>query len=197
MFGWIRKLYDKVLNLSSHPKAPWYLAGIAFLESSVFPIPPDVLLLPLCLTRRKKAFHIALLCTIASVLGGIFGYSLGFFAFDTLGAPVLEFYGVMENYQKFVAWYMEQGAWVVFIAGFTPIPYKVVTISAGVFHFNFLSFALLSLLSRGLRFFIEAAMIYFMGEAALIFIDKHFNKLTIFGGILFVGGFMAVKWIVH
>lgn len=197
MFTWLRNLYKKVLELSSHPKAPYYLAGISFLESSIFPIPPDVLLLPLCLARREKAFHMALICTVASVLGGIFGYILGFYAFGAVGEPILNFYGVMEKYESFTAWYQEQGAWVVFIAGFTPIPYKVITLSAGVFHFNFLVFVLLSVASRGLRFGIEATLVYYMGDKALTFIDDHFNKLTIIGGLLFVGGFFVLKWVMH
>lgn len=195
--GWIRKLYNWVLQLSSHPKAPIYLAIIAFLESSIFPIPPDVLLLPLCLARREKAFQLALICTISSVLGGICGYALGFYAFDTVGASVLEFYGAMDRYQVFADWYQAQGTWVVFIAGFTPIPYKVVTITAGVFSFHFMSFVILSVLSRGLRFFIVAGMVRVMGERALEFVDKHFNKLTIIGGLIFVGGFLVVKLILH
>jgi len=197
MFRWIRRLYDRVLALSGHPKAVYYLAGISFLESSVFPIPPDVLLLPLCLARREKALKVALICTIASVLGGAFGYFLGFFAFDTVGQPILEFYGVMARYDTFAEWYQAQGPWVVFIAGFTPIPYKVVTISAGVFHFQFVMFMILSLLSRGLRFGLEALLIRIYGEKAMTLIDRHFNLLTILGGILFVGGFLAIKFLIH
>ena len=197
MFQWIRRLYDRVLALSGHPKAGYYLAGISFLESSIFPIPPDVLLLPLCLAKREKAIKLALICTFFSVLGGAFGYVLGFSAFDTVGQPILEFYGVMARYDTFAAWYQEQGPWVVFVAGFTPIPYKVITISAGVFHFNFAVFLVLSVLSRGLRFGMEALFIRIYGEKAMTLIDRHFNLLTIAGGILFVGGFLVLKFLVH
>lgn len=197
MFGWIRNLYDRVMQLSGHPRAPLFLAIIAFLESSVFPIPPDVLLLPLCLAQRERAFRLGLICTVASVLGGIAGYALGFYAFDTVGTSILDFYGAMDRYDAFADWYQAQGTWVVFIAGFTPIPYKVITISAGVFQFHFFSFVVLSVLSRGLRFAIEVLLVYFMGEKALIFIDRHFNKLTILGGVAFVGGFFVLKLFLH
>ena len=196
IMGWIRQLYERTLQLSEHPKATWWLALISFAESSFFPIPPDVMLLPMCLANRDRAYRIAGICTLASVLGGLFGYLLGFFFFDTVGVAILEFYGAMDKYNTFKNWYAQYGMAVVFIAGFTPIPYKVVTITAGVFHFSILPFLLLSFASRGLRFAIEAWVVKRFGEPAVRFIDKYFDKLTLLAAVLFIGGFLAIKWLV-
>ncbi len=193
IFGWIRRLYDKILELAQSPKAVYWLVAISFAESSFFPIPPDVILLPMCLASRDKALRYALICTAASVAGGLFGYALGAFFFDTLGQGILNFYGIQSEYAQFKGWYDEFGAVMVFAAGFSPIPYKVITISAGMFQFALVPFLALSAASRGLRFGIEALIIRQFGDPAMAFIDKHFNKLTIIGVILLVGGFLAVK----
>jgi membrane protein YqaA with SNARE-associated domain len=195
-FKWIRKLYDQTLELSKHPKSGRWLAIVSFAESSFFPIPPDVMLLPMCMANRDKAVRLALICTIASVLGGLFGYAIGYFAFDTIGRAIIEFYGAGEKYEQLQNWYDEQGALVVFLAGFTPIPYKVITVSAGVFQFNLLSFMILSFASRGARFLMVALAIKFFGEPAMKIIDKHFDLLTIVGGILLVGGFIVLKFMI-
>lgn len=195
IFRWIRNLYDRTLQLSQHPKAELWLGIISFAESSFFPIPPDVMLLPMCLTNKDKALRYALVCTIASVLGGLFGYVIGVYAFDWLAQPILEFYGIVDKYEHFKTWYDSQGAIVVFIAGFTPIPYKVVTITAGVFQFSLPLFVALSCASRGLRFGIEAFLIQKFGEPAMVFIDRHFDKLTVLGTILLIGGFVVVKFL--
>lgn len=194
-FVWIRKLYDRVLALSAHPKAMWWLGLISFIESSFFPIPPDVLLLPMCLSDRKKAMLSALVCTLASVLGGLLGYAIGALFFDSIGQGILAFYGIEGKFEKFQEWYALYGGVMVFVAGLTPIPYKVITISTGVFGFSIPQFVILSLLSRGIRFFAEALIVKFLGEPALVFVDKHFNKLTILGSILLVGGFVIFKYI--
>ena len=182
------------MSLSTRPKAKYWLAGISFAESSFFPIPPDILLFPLCLANRSKAFQMALICTVASVVGGVFGYGIGHFAFDSLAEPILEFYGAMDQYAKIELWYQEYGEILVLLAGLTPIPYKVFTISSGAFHFNILTFILLSGISRGFRFFLEALLIYHFGESAQKFIDKHFNWLCWVAALVLVGGFVAVKF---
>lgn len=191
---WVRSLYDRTLELSKHPKSTTWLAAVSFAESSFFPIPPDVMLLPMCLANRDKALRLALICTIASVLGGLFGYAIGYFAFDTIGDAIIQFYGASDKYHDLQTWYEEQGALVVFLAGFTPVPYKLITVSAGVFQFNLLTFMLLSLASRGLRFFLVASAIKFFGEPAMRIVDKHFDLLTILGGVLLIGGFIVVKY---
>ncbi len=194
LFRWVRALYDKTLRLAEHPKAVYWLAALSFAESSFFPIPPDVVLLPLCLAHRKRAFFLATVCTLSSLLGGLLGYLIGAFAFDAVGAPILEFCGIVDSYDQFQAWYAQNGSIMVLVAGFTPIPYKVITLSAGVFRFSLPEFLLLSLLSRGLRFGLEAWIVFRFGEPALVFIDRHFNKLTLIAGVLFVGGFIALKF---
>ncbi len=196
IFKWIRSLYDKTLELSKRPKAVYWLAAVSFVESSFFPIPPDILLLPLCLANRKKAWFLSAVCTGASLAGGLLGYAIGLFAFDSLGAPILQFYGIMDRYDTIRGLYDEYGAIMVFIAGLSPIPYKVITISSGVFRFSVPIFLFLSLASRGLRFGVEAWVINRFGEPALIFVDKHFNKLTVLAAFLFVGGFLAVKFLI-
>jgi membrane protein YqaA with SNARE-associated domain len=189
----IRKVYDWTLSLAARPKAVYWLAGISFAESSFFPIPPDILLLPLCIANRKKAFNMALVCTIASILGGMFGYAIGYFAFQHIAHPILEFYGAMAQYGKIEGWYHAYGELLVLLAGLTPIPYKVFTISSGAFHFNFFSFVLFSTLSRGFRFFLEAVIIFKYGEPAQKFIDRHFNWLCWVFAIILIGGFFVVK----
>lgn len=193
MFKWIRKCYDQVLALSERPRAVWWLAAISFAESSFFPIPPDVLLLPVCLAHRRASFRIAAVCTIASALGGLFGYALGFYFFDSIGEAIISAYGAMDQYEAFKGLYDEHGSVVVFAAGFSPIPYKVITITAGVFQFPLLPFLVLSVISRGLRFFLLAGLVKWLGEVAIAFVDQHFEKLTIVGTLLLIGGFVAFK----
>ncbi len=195
LMGWIRALYDRTLSLAERPTATWWLALISFAESSFFPIPPDVMLMPMCLMQRQKALRLAAICTVASVFGGLFGYALGYFFFDYLGMPILAMYGAEAKYETFQLWYEKHGPLVIFAAGFSPIPYKVITITAGVSHFNLLLFVLISALSRGLRFFIVAGVVKMFGEPAIQFIDRYFDKLTLLAVILFIGGFLAVKFL--
>jgi len=192
-FRLVRYMYDKTLALSEHPKAAWWLAIISFMESSFFPIPPDVLLLPLCLANRKKAMKLAFICTMASIAGGVLGYLIGAYAFDSIGQSIIGFYGAEDKYETFRSWYENYGGAVVFIAGLTPIPYKVITISSGVFAFSMPQFLLLSLAARGLRFGLEGLLVRHFGESAMVIIDRHFNKLTILGAVLLVGGFLVIK----
>ncbi|MGF1547231.1 MAG: YqaA family protein [Thiotrichales bacterium] len=156
-------LYQRAMIWSRHPRAPWYLGGLSFAESSFFPIPPDVMLAPMSLANPRRAMWFALLTTIASVLGGILGYLIGYFAFDAI-APWLEQTRYWAGYQKAVAWFGEWGFWAVFVAGFSPIPYKVFTIAAGALSMALLPFVLASLIGRGLRFFIVAGLMALGGE---------------------------------
>ena len=151
----LRRLYDWTMRLAAHRHANWALAGVSFAESSFFPIPPDIILIPMVLAQRARAWLIALNCTVASVIGGLFGYAIGYFLFDAIGAPVLEFYGLTERFAEFGERYNEWGAWIVFIAGVTPIPYKLITISSGVTALSLPIFLIASVLARGLRFQID------------------------------------------
>ena len=157
------RLYESTLRWARHRHAAWYLGGLSFAESSFFPIPPDVMLAPMALARRECAWRYALITTITSVLGGVFGYLIGLFAFELI-EPWLHEFGYWERFQLAVEWFEEWGFWVVFLAGFSPIPYKVFTISAGTVGMMFLPFLLASLIGRGARFFLVAGLIWWGGE---------------------------------
>jgi membrane protein YqaA with SNARE-associated domain len=157
-------LYDRVMAWSRHRHAPWYLGGLSFAESSFFPIPPDVMLAPMSMAQPKKAWEYALLTTIASVLGGLLGYAIGLFAFELVEPLVGERGRYAEPFAAAKSWFDEWGVVAVFIAGFSPIPYKIFTISAGVLHMALLPFALASLVGRGARFFLVAALMAWGGE---------------------------------
>lgn len=191
----IRKLYDWTMRLSGHRHATWGLAGVSFVESSVFPIPPDVVLLPMCLAQRKKAFWYATVCTIASVLGGALGYTIGFFLYDAVGIKIVEFYGYTEQFQSFQSRYNEYGVWIVLMAGFTPFPYKVITIASGVTGLNFAVFMLASIAARAARFFLVGALLWKFGDPMKAFIEKYLGWLTIIFFLLLIGGFAAIKFI--
>lgn len=191
----IRKLYDWTMRISGRRHAAWGLAGVSFVESSVFPIPPDVVLLPMCLAERKKAFRFAAICTLASVLGGALGYAIGFFLYDTVGAKIVEFYGYTEQFASFQSRYNEYGVWIVLMAGFTPFPYKVITIASGVTGLNFAVFMLTSVAARAARFYLVAALLWKFGEPMKAFIEKYLGWLTIIFFLLLIGGFAAIKFI--
>ncbi len=156
-------LYERMLQWSRHPHAPRYLAGLSFAESSFFPIPPDVMLAPMSLATPKRAWYFAGLTTLASVLGGLLGYVIGLFAFDLI-QPHLQQWGYWEAYQKAKLWFDEWGFWAIFLAGFSPIPYKVFTITAGVIAMPLLPFTLASAIGRGARFFLVAGLMAWGGE---------------------------------
>ncbi|MEC9367697.1 MAG: YqaA family protein [Pseudomonadota bacterium] len=190
----LRALYDRTMQLSAHPRAGWLLAAVSFVESSVFPIPPDVMLIPMVLAKRARAWAYAALCTVASVLGGIAGYAIGLFLFDALGKPLLELYGYSAAFAKFAAQYNDYGAWIVFIAGVTPFPYKVITIASGATALNFVVFVIASIAARGLRFFLVAALLYWFGPPIRDFIERRLGLVfTVFVVLLFAG-FVAIKY---
>ena len=158
------RLYDWVLGWAKHPRASRYLAALSFAESSFFPIPPDVMLAPMALGRRDRAWWFAFITTVWSVLGGALGYLIGMFLFDVLAQPLISFYDASEAFATAQDKFKAHGVWIVFIAGFTPIPYKIFTISAGLASMAFLPFVVASLIGRGARFFLVSALIYFGGE---------------------------------
>ncbi len=191
----IKKLYDWVLHWAKTPYAAPALFLLAFAESSFFPVPPDVLLITLALSIPKKAFRYAVVCTFGSVLGGMAGYFIGYQLMDTIGMPILKFYGGLEKYEHIQALYMKYDAWAVAIAGFTPIPYKVFTIAAGAFKIDFPVFVLASMGGRAGRFFLVAGFIYFFGPTIKNFIDKYFNLLTFVFFALLILGFLMIKYV--
>ena len=189
----LRSLYQRVLALAGSRQAPTWLAVISFAESSVFPIPPDALLIPMCLARPDRAWRLALICTIASVLGGALGYFIGYALFEVLAAPVIEFYRYGPAFERFKEMYAEWGLWVILVKGFTPIPYKIVTIASGAASFDFLVFMLASLATRGGRFFLVAALLHFFGERVRDFIERRLTLVTTVGVVGIIGGFLMLK----
>lgn len=190
----LRRLYDWTMGLAAHRHAGWGLAGISFAESSVFPIPPDVILIPMVLARRAMAWTYAAICTAASVAGGLAGWLIGAFLFDTIGRQVLQFYGYSEQFASFAERYNEYGAWIVFFAGITPFPYKVITIASGATGLSIGVFMVASLLARGLRFYIVAALLWWLGPPIREFIEKRLGLLFTIFVILLVGGFVMVRY---
>lgn len=191
-----RKLYDWMMEKAASDRAPHALFGVSFIESSFFPLPPDLMLIPMCIAKRAKAWSYATICTVASVLGGAFGYVIGYALFEIIGQPILNFYGYAAQFDQFAAQYNEYGAWIVFMAGLTPFPYKVITIASGVAEMNFLIFMVASVVGRGMRFFAVAGLLYYFGEPIRLFIEKYFGILTFVFFALLVGGFVAIKFLV-
>ena len=190
-----RNLYDWTLSKASQKSAPWFLGIVSFAESSFFPIPPDIILIPMVLAKRTKAFFYALICTLSSVLGGILGYLIGFLLFNSIGILLINFYHLNEQIAQFQNYYNNYGVWIVIIAGFTPFPFKVITIASGLFQLNFVVFVLCSILSRGSRFYLVSILLYFFGEKIKFLIEKYFNFLTILFFILLIGGILIVRYL--
>ena len=193
--GWLKRLYDWVLRWSERPGGTWALFGIAVAESSFFPIPPDVLLIPLCLGNVKRSFWFAAVCTAGSVLGAMRGYFIGATLFTTIGQPILDLYGYMDKFDAVGRLYDENLLVTLGTAGFTPIPFKVFTIAAGAFGVWFPAFVAISAVSRAGRFFLVAGLIRTFGDSIRVFIDRYFNLLSIALVLLIIGGFLAVSFL--
>lgn len=189
----LRRLYDWTIALAGSRHALWALAGISFVESSFFPIPPDLLLIPMVIARPDRALLIAGVCTVASVIGGAFGYLIGLVLFEQLGEPVLAFYGKEAMFDHFAAIYNQYGAWAVLIAGLTPFPYKVATILSGATGLNFTIFMVSSLIARGLRFFIVAGLLSLFGMPIRTFVEERLGFVFTVFLVLLVGGFAALR----
>ena len=190
-----RRLYDWTLDLAAHRHALWALALVSFIESSLFPIPPDVMLIPMVLAAPTRAWRIAGVCMAASVLGGLAGYGIGFFLFEQIGRPILDFYHYGDEFQAFSANYNEWGAWAVFIFGLTFLPYKVITIFSGVTHLDVWAFTLASLLARGLRFFAVAWLLWKFGAPIRSFIEARLGQLFVLFVVLVIAGMVVVKFL--
>lgn len=183
------------MGLADHPHALWYLAIISFIESSFFPIPPDVLLIAMVLSNRQRAWKIAAVCTAASALGGCFGYGIGYFFYETVGYKIVAFYSLQEQFLALKNWFDDWGIWAVLVAGVTPVPYKLVTIASGVAQMDFIPFTLMSIAARGLRFFLVAALLWQFGPPIRLFIEKRLGLVLIVGTVVLVGGFGIIKYI--
>lgn len=191
----IRQLYDWTLSLAGSRRALWALAGVAFLESSVFPIPPDILMIPMILAAPTRAWLIAAVALTASVSGGLLGYAIGFSLFEAVGRPVLELYGGDAHFATFRERYDEWGAWAVLVAGITPFPYKVITILSGAAQLNLATFVVASTIARGVRFLVLAALLRLFGDAARRFIERRLGLVFCLLMVFLVGGIIAVRYI--
>lgn len=194
MFKPLKRLYDWVLHWAETPYGIPALFFLALAESSFFPVPPDVLLMALALGASHKSMRFALVCTAGSLIGGVIGYGIGFYGYEAIGKPIIDLYHGHDVMAMIAAQYEKYGFWGVLVAAVTPIPYKVFTISSGFFKFNFLEFALASLVGRSLRFFFVAGLIWKFGPPIKSFIDKYFNILTIVFIVLLLGGFLILKF---
>lgn len=190
----LRSLYNWTLSIAAHRRAKWGLAGISFAESSFFPIPPDVLLIPMVIADRKNAWYLAGVCTLFSALGGLFGYAIGALLYDTVGVWLVSLYGYEEKIDAFRQTYADWGVWIILIAGFTPIPYKLITIASGLAAYDIFLFMLLSLVGRGARFFLLAGLLYFYGEPIRSFIDRRLEMVTLVAAVIGVAGFVIVRY---
>jgi membrane protein YqaA with SNARE-associated domain len=190
-----QRLYDRTMALASHRHALRALALVSFAESSIFPIPPDAMLIPMVLAHRDRAWTFAAVCTVASVVGGIFGYAIGYFLFEAIGRAIVDFYGLQGDFARFTAAYNDWGLWIILIKGLTPIPYKIVTIASGVAHFNPVVFILASIATRGARFFLVAALLRRFGPPIRTFVERNLTMVATSALLLIVGGFLAVKYL--
>ena len=190
----LRKTYDHVIALSARRTAPLWLFGIAFAEASFFPIPPDALMIPMALAQPRKAFWLATITTLGSVMGGALGYAIGFLLLAKLAQPIIHFYHYEAAFAAFQAKFAQYGVWVILIKGLTPIPYKIVTIAAGAAAFNFPMFMFASVVTRGARFFLEAVLLRKFGEPARDFIEKRLGLVTGMVAVGIIGGFLILKF---
>jgi membrane protein YqaA with SNARE-associated domain len=187
----LRRIYDWCIDAAHRPYALWILAAVAFAESSFFPVPPDVMLIPMSLARPARAWLYASVCTAASVLGGVLGYAIGALLYDSLGQWLINLYGLGDKVEAFRAGYAEYGAWIILLKGLTPIPYKLVTITSGFADFNIWLFVVLSVIARGGRFFFVAILLNRYGEWIRVRIEKHLGLWVSLGAGVLVAGFVV------
>ncbi len=193
----MKSLYDRVLLLASHPRAELILFLTAFAESSVFPVPPDILLIPMVLANFDKAFRLALVCTVGSVLGGLFGYGIGYLFYETAGRAIIDFYGIGAYYDSFQKLYNEFHVYIVAMAGFSPIPYKIFTIASGAFEANIVGFTIASALSRGARFFLIAWLLWRGGPSFKGWIENNLYPITMVASLALILIVVFVKFVLR
>lgn len=191
----LHRLYMRTLALAASPRAGWWLFGIAFAEASFFPVPPDALLIPMALARPDRAWRLAAICLAGSVIGGALGYLIGYAVFDQLARPLIEMYGYGDRFAAFQALYARWGLWLILVKGLTPIPYKIVTIASGAARFNFWMFMAASLVTRGARFFIVAALLRYYGTPVRDFIERRLTLVTSLLAAGIVGGFLVLRFL--
>jgi membrane protein YqaA with SNARE-associated domain len=183
------------MRLARHDKARHALFWVSFIESSIFPIPPDVMLIPMILAQRAKAWVYATICTVGSVVGGLAGYAIGYFLFEYIGEPILKFYGYGQKFQDTADLFNAWGVWILIAKGWTPFPYKVLTIAAGAFKMGVVPFILASIVARAMRFYLVAGLLFWFGEPIRDFIERRLTLVTTAFVILLLGGFVAVRYL--
>ena len=191
----MRRLYDWMMQKARGPRAPYALALVSFAESSFFPIPPDVMLVPMVLANRARAWFFATLATVTSVIGGVAGYAIGYFLLESIGLSLLNFYGKADVLIPVRALFQDYGVLLLIIKGMTPLPYKVLTIAAGVAEMNLIAFVLASIVARAMRFYLVAGLLYWFGEPIRIFIERRLTLVTTVGAVFLIGGFIAIKFL--
>ncbi len=191
----MQKMLDRLWDIAARKGAERVLMAVSFTEAIFFPVPPDLLLLPMGLANRDRVFRLAWICLLFSLAGGVIGYGIGYYFMETLGDPIIRFYGLEKQYTEIQVWYDTYSAWAVSIAGLTPIPYKLCTLTAGAFKVNWPIFIIASALSRGLRFFVIALLIRYFGETARTFLEKRFNLVVTAALILVILGFVVLKYV--
>ena len=196
MIAALHGLYNWTLSLAAHRHAVWWLAVVSFAESSFFPIPPDAILIPMILARRDRAWFYATVCLVASVLGGAAGYAIGAFLFETVGRPLVDFYAAGAVLEGVKGDFAEHGWWIVLGGGMTPFPYKVVTIASGALALDPAAFMASSIVGRGVRFFLVAALLWKFGPPIRTFIEARLGTIVAIGFMLLIGGFLAIKFVI-
>jgi membrane protein YqaA with SNARE-associated domain len=191
----LRRLYDWCIDVAGKPHAAWILGAVSFAESSFFPVPPDVMLIPMSLARPDKAWYYATLCTLTSVAGGLLGYLIGAALYDSLGHWLIQLYGYGDKVEAFREAYAHYGTWIILLKGVTPIPYKIVTITSGFAGYDIYLFVLLSIVARGLRFFLEAFLLNRYGPRARAIIEERLGLWATLAAVALVGGFVAVVYV--
>lgn len=191
----LRRLYDWCIAAADKPHAVWMLGIVSFAESSFFPVPPDVMLIPMSLAQPKRAWFFALVCTVTSVTGGVLGYAIGALLYDSIGGWIIQLYGYGDKVEQFRAAYAEYGAWIILLKGFTPIPYKLVTITSGFAGYSLFFFVLFSVITRGARFYLLAFLLNRYGSRARAIIEERLGFWVTIGAIGLALGFVVVFWV--
>ncbi|MBP2296953.1 YqaA family protein [Azospirillum rugosum] len=191
----LRPLYNRILQLSARKDAVWWMAGVSFAESSFFPLPPDVMLVPMCLSEPKKLWRYTNICALASLIGGLFGYAVGFYLFESIGRLIIDFYNAQDSFQRFQDMFAEFGPWFLILKGVTPIPYKLLTITAGFAHLDLTVFILCSIVARFSRFYMIAILLHFYGPQVRDIIEKRLMLVTTVLLVIVIGGLLSFKFV--
>ncbi len=191
----LRRFYDWMIHISESPYAVWALGFVSFAESSFFPFPPDIMLVPMSVAQPKRAWLYAAVCTIGSVIGGIFGYMIGWLLYDTVGTWLINLYGYEHGVEQFRCLYAQWGSWIILVKGLTPIPYKIVTITSGFAGYSLFWFIVFSTLTRGARFFVLAGILNYFGAPLRAFIEKHLTSVVVGLVVFLVAGVLASHYL--